>query len=177
MLITYLMDAYKGRVIWEYLKRRYGNGRHPSRYVLFPDDDREYHAWALYFLEEFIEKKHLGKVNLLTVSKELARAAENIPNRQLHTILIRRSWMDCLIRYSALVCKNAEWTIISVKHPYDTGAERLLGKKGVTRKEIVWYDMLRMPQPMEQHKRIRTDKWKHAEMFCKYYDGTGSRQE
>ena len=169
MLIKYLMNAYKGRIIWAYLKKRYGNGRYPSRYILFPSVDQEYNAWAIYFMEEFIEKKKLGKINVLTTSKEIARACKNVRCVDLHTIMISSAWMDCLIRYAALVCRNAEWTIISVKEPYDTGAERLLGKKGVTKKEIVWYDMLRMSESLDNHRHVKTEKWKHADVFCKYY--------
>ena len=41
-----------------------------------------------------------------------------------------------------------KWTVVSTKMPYDTGAERLLGIKGVTLRDIIYYDIYKLDGEM-----------------------------
>ena len=168
MLIKYLIQAYRGKYYWTILKRKYGNGKMPSRYILFPENDDEYNAWGLLFMESYIEKNHLNKVIVLTSNADVYSVLDNINHINLCKKMISAKKMTCLVRYSALVPRNKEWTIVSVKQPYDTGAERLLGKKGVGKKEIVWYDIYRMSKDIDLKKLNKFNKWNNANKFLKY---------
>jgi len=174
MLLKYLFEAYKGKFYWTKLKRKYGNGKFPSRYILFPSEDSEYNAWGLCFMEHYIRKNKLDKVIVLATDIDIVRALDNIQHINMHSGVISKNKMKCLIRYSALVPRNEEWTIVSVKEPYDTGAERLLGKKGVTKREIVWYDIYRMSKKVDLRLIEETFKWKEIDKFKKYITMLGN---
>ena len=49
--------------------------------------------------------------------------------------------MTQYLSYYALIDKSKKWIVVSVKQPYDTGAEKMLGKHGITKKDIVYYDI------------------------------------
>lgn len=144
MLMRYLSQAFRGKLLWERLKKQYGPGYWPSRYILFPSEDDTYNAWGLCYLTQYLRKNNFDKVMAVVSDSSLKGALSNIRHNNLHIVPIEKKQMDCLIRLCALVDLNAECTIVSVKEPYDTGAERLLGKKGTTKKDIVWYDIYKM---------------------------------
>ena len=176
MFFNYLFQAYCGRIYWEKLKRTYGNGTAPSKYIMFADDDAEYNAWGLCFLEHFIEKEELDKVVILSTNEKILDGIKNIQHPNIHKKKISRKQMQCLVRYSALVPRNQEWMIVSVKQPYDTGAERLLGKKGVTKREIVWYDVYRMSEDIDNRIIQKAKKWDIEDDFKKYLNFPEKRE-
>ena len=144
MILKYFIQAYEGKLIWTLLKKKYGSGLYPSRYLIFPDKDIEYNFWGLYYLTDFILKNKFDNITILTIDDDIVRVANNYKFINIIGIKVTEKKMDCLIRYAALVSRMDEWTIVSVKKPFDTGAERLLGKKGVGKGDIVWYDIFRM---------------------------------
>lgn len=168
MLLKYLYQAYRGKWIWERIRRKYGSGYAPSRYLLFPSSDDEYNAWGLYYLDYYLQKNHYDKVIVLTKEVELSKALRNIHHNNLHIIQLNEEQMNCIIRLNALVNLGAQCTIVSVKEPYDTGAERLLGKKGVTKRELVWYDIYRMSKQPETAPVVYMSQWKEAEKYANY---------
>lgn len=168
MFFNYLFQAYCGKFYWVKLKRIYGNGTAPSKYVLFADDDNEYNAWGLCFLEHYIEKNELDRVVVLATNEKILDATKNIQHLNIRREKISPKQMKCLVRYSALVSRKEEWVIVSVKQPYDTGAERLLGKKGVTKREIVWYDVYRMSKEIDNKIISKVEKWDMENDFKKY---------
>ena len=91
-----------------------------------------------------MEKNNFDKVIVLTKDEDVYSAVQKVSHINLHVLKIKESKMNCLIRFAGLVNLTDKWTIVSVKEPYDTGAERLLGKKGITKREIVWYDIYKM---------------------------------
>ena len=144
MLIQYLIQAYKGKIVWERIKKKYGRGIAPSRYIVFPEDDEEYNKWALYYMPKYLEREHFDKVIILTSSPKLEEECKKIKHANKKILMVDERKMRYLIRFAGLVNMNDEWTIISVKQPYDTCAEQLLGKKGITKRDIVWYDIYKM---------------------------------
>jgi len=165
MLMNYLLQACRGKLLWERMKKKYGPGYHPSRYILFPSGDDEYNAWAIYYMPHYLEKFHLDKAMAVVADDALENVLPNVQHNNLHIVKIEKEQLDCLVRLCALVDLNSECTIISVKEPYDTGAERMLGKKGVTKREIVWYDIYRMSKPPETAKDVDYSRWKNAERY------------
>lgn len=129
---------------WLKIRRKFGPGQYPAAYILFPDSDIEINAWGMYLLPRVIEKKKLEKIMVITCEEKLFQACSEIEYDGLHVIRVSKDEMDQLIRFYALVDLNGEWMIVSVKEPHDTGAEKLLGKKGITKKDLVWYDVYAM---------------------------------
>lgn len=173
MLIKYLFQAYKGKWIWERFRKKYGNGFAPSRYILFPSSDDEYNAWGLYYLTHYLDKNHFDKVMLLIKEDALFEACKNIQHLNLHILKLTQTQMDCVIRLNALVNLGDQCTIVSVKEPYDTGAERLLGKRGVTKRELIWYDVYRMSKEPDSAPKINIAAWKNAEKYIRYMQNYG----
>ena len=172
MLVKYLLKAYKGKFLWSKIKKKYGNGYKPSRYILFPSSDDEYNAWGLYYLGYFIKKNHLDKVMIVTCDDCLEAAVKNFKQFNLHVVKITADQMSNIIRFAALINLNGECTIVSVREPYDTGAERLLGKKGVTKQEIVWYDVYRMSEKFDEAPTTDTSHWKNAQKYIEIINDT-----
>ena len=112
---------------------------------------------------------------LVTCEENLAAALDNIRHYNKHIIRITSEQMSNIMRYMALVNLGAECTIVSVKEPYDTGAERLLGKKGVTKEEIVWYDVFRMSDKFSEAPRFDVSKWKNAEKYVQIIEKMRTR--
>lgn len=165
MLMQYLLQACRGKFLWERLKKQYGPGNWPSRYILFPSKDDIYNAWGLCYLTRYLEKNNFDKVMAVVTDEGLKGALSNIKHNNLHIISIEKKQMDCLIRLCALVDLNTECTIVSVKEPYDTGAERLLGKKGTTKRDIVWYDIYKMSTQPEAVKLSAFAEWIGFEQY------------
>ena len=168
MLIKYLIQAYHGKLIWKKIRKKHGEGYYPSRYIIFPSEDDEYNAWGLYLMPYYLKDKHLDKITIISCDEELIQASSCINHYNLH--IECREEMDCLIRLFALVNINDEWTIVSVKEPYDTGAERLLGKKGVTKRAIIWYDVYRMDKRPHSIGKINLSSWERAGKYLKYLE-------
>jgi len=59
-------------------------------------------------------------------------------------IRVSKCIMTCFLSYYALKDMSNKWIVVSTKKPYDTGAERLLGIKGVTYRDIVYYDIYKL---------------------------------
>ena len=169
-MIKELLQAYRGKWLWYKMRRKYGAGDWPSRYILFPEDDDNYNAWGILLLPFFLKKKRIDKLMIIVCNTELRECCNNIVHWNKHVIFITKEEMDSLIRLAALVPMGNEWTIVSTKKPYDTGAERLLGKNGVTYKELVWYDVYQLaedPSIVEESKASVT-AWRSNEVYELY---------
>lgn len=169
MVIKLLLQAYKGKIIWSKYRKKYGKGLAPSRYVIFPSNDPEYNAWGIYFLSHFAEENLLDKIYIISADDSVIEALKNLQTLNLEFISTTKSNVDAIIRLAALVNLTNELTIISVKEPYDTGAEYLLGKKGVGKKDIVWYDVYKLSKEPDKAIKLNTHKWKNIDMYKKYY--------
>lgn len=165
MIFKLLFKAYKGKYLWEKLKRKYGRGFKPSRFIIFPSTDEEYNAWAIYYFDKFIEENKFDKVMIITSDDDIILALKNSEHSNLHFIKYNEEQISCIIRLAALVNLCEELTIVSVKEPYDTGAERLLGKKSVTKREILWFDIYRFTDDFIDIENKKIDSWKNVDKF------------
>lgn len=165
MLIRYLFQALQGKFLWEQLKKQYDPGYHPSRYILFPSEDTTYNGWALCYMKSYLEKNRFDKVMAVVKDEALKKGLTNIRHNNLHIVQISPAQMTCLMRLCALIDLNRECTIVSVKEPYDTGAERLLGKKGTTKGDIIWYDVYKMSKPPKKPDQTHLAGWKRFSQY------------
>lgn len=166
MVFRLLLKAYKGKYLWEKLKRKYGRGLKPSRYIMFLNNDIEYNAWAIYYFDKFVEEEKLDKVMIITSDDDVIDALKNSKHCNLHFIKLNEDDILCIVRLAALVNLGEELTIVSVKDPYDTGAERLLGKKGVTKREILWFDIYRFTDDFVEIENEDAATWKNVDKFA-----------
>lgn len=165
LLLKYLLQANSGRKLWRKIQKKYGHIDEYTRYILFPENDDEYNAWAIYFLNSWAEIFRYERIFVISSNESVLSAIHLLKEHDFETISIPEKQIRNLIRLAGLVNMMASWSIVSVKQPYDTGAERMLGKKGITKKEIVWYDMLQIREPLESKNIVLTDFSKLDEKF------------
>lgn len=123
-----------------------------TRFIIFPEDDEEYNKWAIYYMPVYLQRERFDRVVILTCSDKLTNNCKKMSYTHKKVVQIEESKMQCLMKFAGLVNMNDQWTIISVTQPYDTYAERLLGRNGVTKRDIVWYDIYKMAKD-QKYKR------------------------
>ena len=140
MLFKHYWMAYKGSRIWNKIDRKY----HAPLYILMPKEKEEYNYYALKHLEQYAEKKKAEKVVLLTCDEEaIAAAGLFMDKEKVVTEYMSRKEILQLIKYYALYEFTSRLTIVSFTEPYSTHAENLLGINGVTKEDLVCFDVYR----------------------------------
>ena len=165
MLLNALIQAYYGKLLWFKIRKKYGAGDWPSRYLLFPSDEEVYNAWGFLLMPFYLSCKHIDKLIIIVADERLEKNFHKINHDNLHILRVSRRKMDALIRLAGLINMKYEWTIVSTKQPYNTGAEHLLGKHGVTHKEIVWYDIYQLSQKPPESDDVMVKKWQEKEIY------------
>jgi len=129
--------ANQGKLQWEMLEEKF----HGDLYILFPHIDEEYNYYALLYLDEYIVAKKAKNVVLIaseTVIKDVLPVFSQ-SNVQFFQTSIEN--IKAIIKYYALYEFSSRLTIISLKEPYDTCGENLLGVKGVTKEDLLCMDI------------------------------------
>lgn len=135
-----LMQAVIGKLHATILCRKYK----ADKYVFFPDSRGACLKWGISLLPEYMRQNKIHQIIVLaadnSVKKEIVK--QGITNIRFHKL--SKYSMNCLLDYYALKDMSAQWIVVSTKKPYDTGAERLLGIRGVTYRDIVYYDIYKL---------------------------------
>lgn len=168
LLLKYLLQANSGRKLWRKIQKKYGHIDEYTRYILFPENDDEYNAWAIYFLNSWAEIFRYERIFVISSNESVLSTIPLLKEFDFKTISVSEKQMRNLVRLAGLVNMMDSWSIVSVKQPYDTGAERMLGKKGISKKEIVWYDMLQIREPLKNDNIVNTDFSEFNEKYKKY---------
>ena len=146
MLVKKLAGAVKGSILWHGIKRKYGAEPGKTRYLLFCSENIECNFWGILMLSRYISQNKYQKVIVIACYPHLIRAVRGQGNNVFSLVLPKQQMMY-LMDYYAMIDMSGLWTAVSVTQPYRTGAHRLLGEKGVTYKEIVYYDIYKFCEP------------------------------
>lgn len=130
--------ALRGRGIWYFLKHKFAQYK---KFIIFPENNQEYNAWGIVMLQSYLIKENLKSAVVIASNRNVEKAINILNMRNVKIQLLKAKYIDEMLKYYALVDMSRLWTVVSVSMPYDTGAERLLGIEGITRKEIVYYDV------------------------------------
>ena len=135
-----LMQAAAGKVFAGWIDRR----NQADRYIFFPENKEAYLRWGVRLLPQYIKQNRCDRIVVIAVddSVEKEMGKQGIGNIRFQKV--SGHCMDCLMDYYALWDMSDKWIVVSTKKPYDTGAERLLGVKGVTYRDIVYYDVYKL---------------------------------
>lgn len=136
--IIAIVQAIKGKYIWYFLKYKFIKC---EKFIIFPMEDQDYNAWGIVMLRAYLDKEKLNRVVIVANDKKIANAINYVSINNAKIQFLKPKHINCLMKYYALVDMSQFWTVVSVTTPYDTGAERLLGIKEITKKEIVYYDI------------------------------------
>lgn len=134
--------ADKGKALWESMDERYN----ADLYIMFPHTDEEYNYYALLYLDEYIAAKKAEKTVLITMEDVIERALPVFSKAEAEVYKIDREEIAAIIKYYALYEFSTRLTIISLKMPYDTCGENLLGVKGVTKEDLLCFDIYRFSE-------------------------------
>lgn len=140
-MIKDFIKAFHGKCIWNRLDKTY----HSDKYIVMPHVKDEYNQYAIQYLEAYLKKeKAQGAVILYqdeTVPGMLEK--EKISGYDIQL----KKWSDRklrnLLKFYGLYEFSRKLTIISLTIPYDTCGENLLGVKGITKRELLCYDIYR----------------------------------
>lgn len=135
------LKAFVGKIQWDLLCRKY----QVDRFILMPHRHEIYNTYTLCYLPAYLEKEKVCSVCLITCDREIYEQIQKgvWPNRyQVQALLKRDNWIHRIIRFYALYEFSNKIKIISLTEPYDTCGENLLGVHGVTKKELLCYDIL-----------------------------------
>lgn len=155
MLTNHFLKAYMGKRIWEKLEKQY----HAPLYILMPEKQDVYNYYAMLYLKEFMEQKNLEDAVILTCDCGVLKSKElfQVPDK-VQILLFPQRKAECLIKYYALYEFSTRLTIISLKKPYDTCGENLLGVKGVTKEDLLCFDIYRFGLNPQKKKPNYTGK-------------------
>lgn len=148
--------ADKGKQLWENIDERFN----ADLYVLFPHLNEEYNYYALLYLDEYIAAKRAEKVVLITMESVIKKALPVFSKAKTEVYEISHDDIKAIIKYYALYEFSTRLTIISLKEPYDTCGENLLGVKGVTKEDLLCFDIYRFDErKLKDHPQYEgTDK-------------------
>ena len=143
MLINHFVSAYRGRILWDRLEKKY----HADLYILMPKSCEDYNYYALLHLNKYIESKRAENVVILTFDEGVKKAKPLFEElKKVGVINFQRKQALDLIKYYALYEFSTKLTIISLTEPYDTCGENLLGIKGVTKEDLLCFDIYRFSE-------------------------------
>lgn len=148
MLDEHFKLAEKGMKIWERIDTQYN----ADLYILFPHENEEYNYYALLHLEEYLENKKVTKVVFLCSDMGVIKALPLFIKRNIVVCQMILDDIKAVLKYYALFEFTARLTIISLKEPYDTCGENLLGVKGITKEDLLCYDIYRFEKTPKKKK-------------------------
>lgn len=148
MLYLYYLKAFIGSLLWKMLERKYK----ADRYILMPKKGEVYNFFALLYLDEYIEKYRSQKTVIMTCDDSVKKALP-LFSKAANVCLCNFSRIkaECLLQYYALYEFSTKITIVSLTEPYDTCGENLLGIHGVTREDLLCYDIYRLDKSMRKN--------------------------
>lgn len=132
--------ADKGKQLWENIDESFK----ADLYILFPHVNEEYNYYALLYLDEYIEKKRAKEVVLITMERVIKKVLPVFSKAKIKVHEVSHDDIKAIIKYYALYEFSTRLTIISLKEPYDTCGENLLGVKGVTKEDLLCFDIYRL---------------------------------
>lgn len=139
-----LIQAAAGKIYANIMSRKYK----ADRYVFFPDCNAAYLKYGMKLLPKYMQHNKFDQIIVIAADSSVQKEIEKQRITNIRFLKISTYRMRCLLNYYALKDMSDKWTVVSTKMPYDTGAERLLGIKGVTLRDIIYYDIYKLDGEM-----------------------------
>lgn len=111
-----------------------------DHYFILPHEGDEFNILTAKYMQAYMERNHYSLVAIIASDiNDLAQF-----NGENGIICIKKDveWIDSILKYYSLVFFNEHLTIVSLTKPYDTCGMNLLGVHGVTKTELLCYDIL-----------------------------------
>ena len=148
MLEKHFILAGEGKECWHQLDEKYI----ADRYILFPHKNDSYNYYALLHLEEYVKKCNAKTIVILSSESVIFDAIPYFTSLNVMCHMLTDHDIDAIIKYYALYEFTSRLTIISLTRPYDTCGENLIGVKGVTKEDLLCFDIYRFSEtPKKEH--------------------------
>ncbi len=142
MLEKEFILAGEGKHCWEAIDRECN----ADLYILFPHDGDSYNYYALMHMDRFIESKKSDKTVLLFSDSVIEKAVPLFVKSKVECRYLNSHEIGAVLKYYALYEFTSRLTIISLTRPYDTCGENLIGVKGVTKEDLLCFDIYRFSE-------------------------------
>ncbi len=131
------IEAFRGKLQWDALRKKGYDW-----YLIMPHENDEYNDYALEYLDAFLDKKKSGSAYIVTGDKSVyEKVGKKSWSHKIDAMQATPKWISRIIKFYGLYEFSTKIKIISLSEPYDTGAENLIGVHGVTKKELLCYDI------------------------------------
>lgn len=135
-----LMQAMAGKICAAVICRRCK----ADKYILFPNARGAYLKWGIRLLPQYVSQNPSERIIIVAAGDLVRREMAKAGIGNIRCKKVSRYMMDCLLSFYAIQDMSKQWIVVSARRPYDTGAERLLGVKGVTFRDIIYYDIYKL---------------------------------
>ncbi len=140
-MIIDFMKAFHGKCLWNQLEKKYN----ADKYIVMPHVKDEYNQYAIKYLEAYLKKEKARGAVILYQDEDIPKMLEKEKISGYDIQLKKWSGRKLynILKFYGLYEFSRKLTIISLTVPYDTCGENLLGVKGITKRELLCYDIYR----------------------------------
>ncbi len=139
--------AEQGKELWNAIKKE----GLADWYLVMPEERSQYNYYALLYLKDFMKKQGLNKIRLLSVDKNMITIVKVLcSDVDVKVQILNQEEMMCFMKYYALYEFTSRITIASLKIPYDTYGENLIGVKGITKEDLFCFDIYRFNETLHK---------------------------
>jgi hypothetical protein len=124
--------AWRGKRIWNRLKRKYSIG-YGDCLVIMPHDDKVLNLCALKYLPSYMARKYTDRAFVLTGVKDMSDRIQDFEN--MVCILVSEDEIKLILKYYCLKEFRKMTVVVSFDEPY--GSDGLLKKTGYTLDDLV----------------------------------------
>lgn len=135
-----LMQAMAGKIYTAIMCSRC----RADKYILFPDSNSAYLKWGIQLLPQYMLQNKSERIVVVAADDLVKQEIAKSGIADIRFKKVSRYSMDCVLSFYAIEDLSDRWIVVSTKRPYDTGAERLLGVKGITFRDIIYYDIYKL---------------------------------
>lgn len=126
----------RARIIWAWLLRKNPKIAHTA-IVLMPSFNGEENYYSLLYLDRLVENMRRDNAAIITSDARVARFAQELSQKLIATIQVKKKTMAYLLEYSNLYRFDDRIIIASLSLPKGRGGDRLVGMNGLTTEEAI----------------------------------------
>ena len=147
-----LIKAYVGWWHWFWICRTKGFGN--TAVVLIPGEDKEISYLSLLYLDQMLDSRKHDNAIILTHDSVVIKAAPLFSERILKAKYFSRKKTEALMQFYCLYEFNKKFICASIDEPTGRNGQQLIGKRNVTKEEIMVIGVYRVYPYIRPNKPI-----------------------
>lgn len=138
-----LFAAYRGWWYWRGIVKRKGVDNRTA-VVLLPSCDKEINFLALLYLDDMLKKRNYTKAVILTHDTRVQKSAMLFSTNILEVVTFERKKAEDLMQFYCLYEFDRRFIVASLDEPNGRNADKLIGKRGTTKEELLVIGVYRL---------------------------------